>query len=610
MVNDTCCLAVVSDMNNRIVTTRPSKMNPNDLIHKQLQHELSLYKLMVNASLDSITLIDRDYVYRIVTDAYIRARQLKKEEILNHSVADVWGKEIFEQIIKKKLDECFNGKTVSHIAAYEFKKNEINYIETIYTPCFTSGPEASHAVVVSHNITELRKSQERIETLAYYDALTNLPSRPLFLDLLNREIIRARRNGTSMAVFFFDLDEFKKTNDSFGHSAGDALLTSVGKRLKKYLRQSDIMGRPGGVITLDHKNNSDYLARIGGDEFTFITPDISDKKFTSGIAERILNLFKEPFPILDREIFISTSIGIAFYPDDGNDVETLLKNADAAMYKAKEEGKNTYRYYSSDMNRKAKERISLETKLRYAVKNHEFQLYYQPQYNIDTAQLTGIEALIRWEDKEMGLVFPKDFIPLAEETGMIIEIGDWVIHSACHQGKIWHDRGFGNLHMGVNLSTRQFFDPRLVDKIKFAIKATQFDPAFLELEITETAMIHDTDRAIRIMNELKEMGIKISLDDFGTGYSSLIHLKLFHIDTLKIDQVFIRDADLKGRDGAIISGMIDMCHNLQIKVVAEGVETKESLNFLKKINCHFAQGFLFSPPLTVEKTENLLQRYN
>jgi len=280
------------------------------------------------------------------------------------------------------------------------------------------------------------------------------------------------------------------------------------------------------------------------------------------------------------------------------------------MYKAKDLGKNTFRYYSSDMNKKAEARIKLENKLRYAIKNHEFHLFYQPQYNVDNDQLTGMEALIRWEDKEMGLISPKDFIPLAEETGMIIEIGEWVIHSACHQGKIWHDRGFGNLNLGVNLSVRQFFDPRLVDKIKSAIETSKFDPTLLELEITETAMMHDTDKAVLIVNQLKEMGLKISLDDFGTGYSSLIHLKLFHIDTLKIDQVFIRNADLKGRDGVIISSVIDMCHKLRIKAVAEGVETKESLKFLRDKNCHLAQGFYFSPPLPVEKFEDLLQSKN
>ncbi len=579
----------------------------NNLVHKQLEHELYLYKTMVNASLDSITLIDRNYTYRIVTDAYIRARQLNMEDILNHTVADVWGDDIFNQVIKEKLDECFAGKTVSHIGAYEFKKDEINYIETVYTPCFTSGKKASYAVVISHNITELKKSQEKIEALAYYDSLTSLPSRPLFLDRLYHAIATAKRNGKSLAVFFFDLDEFKKTNDSFGHSAGDKLLASVGKRLRRYLRQSDTLSRPGGTINLDKSNHSDYLARIGGDEFTFIIPDISDKKITTAIAKRILKLFSEPFKLMDREIFISASIGIAYYPDDGDDVETLLKNADLAMYKAKEMGKNTFRYYSSDMNKKAVERLRLETKLRYAIKNNEFQLYYQPQYNIDSDQMIGMEALIRWNDNEIGLVPPDDFIPMAEETGMIIEIGDWALYSACHQGKIWHDMGFKHLSLAVNLSVRQFFDPSLLDKIKWVIDTTQFDPSCLELEITETAMMHDTDQAIVIMNELKAMGIKISLDDFGTGYSSLVHLKLFHVDTLKIDQVFIRNADLAGRDGAIISSMISMCHKLQIKAVAEGVESLESLRFLKDQNCHLAQGFFFSPPLPAEKFQDLLQ---
>jgi len=585
-------------------------MTSTDLIHRQLKEELALYKMMVNASLDSITLIDRDYTYRIVTDAYVKARQLEKNEIINHTVADVWGDKIFKEIIKPKLDECFDGKTVSHIAAYEFKKKQIDYIETVYTPCFTAGPEATYAVVLSHNISELKESQKKIESLAYHDSLTGLPSRPLFLDRLYREVIKAERNDKSVAVFFFDLDEFKKANDTFGHSAGDELLASVGSRLKDNIRRTDTLSRPGGIINVNKRNHTDYLARIGGDEFTFILPNISDKRVTTRIAERILDLFKEPFQILNREIFISTSIGIAFYPEDGKDVETLIKNADTAMYKAKASGKNTYQYYSPDMNKKAKERIELETKLRYAIKNNGLQIFYQPQYSIDNGKMTGVEALIRWNDDKLGLVSPKDFIPLAEETGMIIEIGDWVIQSACNQGKAWHDRGFNNLNLGVNLSVRQFYDPNLVDKIRSAVQRSQIDPSCLELEITETAMMHDTDKAMSIMNDLKETGVKISLDDFGTGYSSLVHLKLFHVDTLKIDQVFIRNADLKGRDGAIISSMIDMCHKLNIKAVAEGVETLECLSFLKDKKCHLAQGFFFSPPMPVEEFENLLYRRN
>ena len=582
-------------------------MNRNEPLRDDLYQELSLYKLMVNAALDSITLIDRNYTYRIVTDAYLGARQLEKTHILNQTVEKVWGKKIFETVIKEQLDKCFRGETVSTRASYEFKKNETSYIETTYTPCFTSDSEVSFAAVISRNITELKKSQERIAFLAYYDSLTNLPSRPLFLDLLNREINTAKRTDKSVAVFFFDLDEFKKINDTFGHSDGDKLLVSVGKRLKSYLRPSDIISRVDRPINLDQKNTENYLARIGGDEFTFIIPDITDKKVTTRIAERILGLFKEPFQITDREIFISTSIGIAFYPDDGNDVETLLKNADIAMYKAKDVGKNTFRYYSSDMNKKAKKRIRIENKMRYAIKNNEFQLYYQPQYSIENSELIGMEALIRWEDKDLGFVSPTDVIQLAEETGMIIDIGDWALHSACRQGKIWHDQGFESLHLGVNLSVRQFFDLNLVDKIRAVLDTTKFNPLFLELEITETAMMFDTDRAITIMNEIKDMGVKVALDDFGTGYSSLIHLKLFQVDKLKIDQVFIRNADLDGRDGAIISSIIDMCNKLDIEAVAEGVETQKSLKFLKDRKCHIAQGFFLSPPLTVEKVDDLLK---
>lgn len=317
-------------------------------------------------------------------------------------------------------------------------------------------------------------------------------------------------------------------------------------------------------------------------------------------------MFKEPFQIADKEVYVSTSIGVALYPDDGNDVETLLKNADAAMYSAKRVGKNTFRYYSSSMNEKARERIKLETKLRYAIENKELELYYQPQYRIRNTEIVGAEALIRWEDKEMGSIPPATLLELAEETGMIIDIGYWVLQSACQRGKLLHDSGFDNLFIGVNLSVKQFYDRNLVSKIKFVIEITNFDPTFLELEITEAALMQDTDRALKIANELKAMGIKIVLDDFGTGYSSLKHLNLFPIDKLKIDHIFIHDADLQGPDGAIISSILELCNKLGIESVAEGVETKTSLTFLEENKCSLAQGYYFSPPLTIGKFETLM----
>jgi len=574
---------------------------------EQLEHDLFLYRMMVNASLDSITLIDRNYIYRIVNQAYINARQLKREEIVNHSVAEVWGREIFEHVIKKQLDDCFSGKTVSHASAYEFRSNELNYIETIYTPCFTSETEVSYAVVISHNITELKQSQKKVETLAYYDALTSLPTRPLFYELLHRELKTAKRHKTSLAVFILDLDEFKKINKTLGHTAGDELLIDVGKRLQKYLRESDTIARPGGVISLDPANASGHFARIGGDEFTLIIPSIANKKDVTVVARRILNLFEKPFQIAGEEIFISTSIGIALYPNDGENVENLLKNADAALHSAKAEGKNTFQYYSAEMNKNARARIHLENNIRYAIGSNEFMLYYQPLYKTDTAQLVGMEALIRWRNKEMGLMTPEDFIPLAEETGLIIQLGDWVVQTACRQCKMWQDRGYGRLQLGVNLSARQFFDPHLVKKIGSAVTTSGIDPALLELEITETAVMHDTSKAIRIINELRELGVRIALDDFGTGYSSLMHLKIFQINSLKIDRVFLANTDLKGRDAAIISAIVGMCHKLQITAVAEGVETKEQLAFLKSERCHLVQGFYFSPPLQDNKFEELLE---
>lgn len=314
---------------------------------EQLEHRLFLYRTMVNAAVEPITLIDRNYTYRIVNRAYIKARNLKKEDILNRSVADVWGEDVFREIIREKLDACFEGKVVSDVSAYAFEKSNVSYIETIYTPCYSSGPEADYVVVISHNITELKESQEKLKTLAYYDALTSLPNRPLFMDRLQQEINYAKRNRNTVAVFFLDLDGFKKINDTFGHSTGDALLVRVGDRLKNSLRHSDTIGRSSGIISLSRDVSSGHFSRIGGDEFTLILPNFSDTKYVATVAEKIISLFKKPFQVSGRDMCISTSIGIALYPGDGDTVETLIENADTAMYRAKAAGKNNFRYYSS-----------------------------------------------------------------------------------------------------------------------------------------------------------------------------------------------------------------------------------------------------------------------
>lgn len=586
----------------------PSNKNQDASSRKTMEDELALYQNMVNSSHDSITLIDRDYVYRVVNDSYIHGRKKNKEEVVDHTVAEVWGEEVFSKFIKEKLDQCFCGETISHQSAYEFNKGELNYIETTYYPCFNTARQVTHAVVISHNITELKQSEEKIKLLAYYDSLTKLPNRLLFMDRLKHEIDMAIRHKTSMAVFFLDLDAFKKINDTFGHAAGDELLVAVSQRLQKHLRKSDTIGRPGEVLSFVHPLGREHFARLGGDEFTLIIPNLSDNRFSTIVAEKVVKLFKEPFIIAGKEMYISTSIGIAIYPDSGHDVETLIKNADTAMYSAKNLGKNTFRYYSPSMNAKAMEHINLENKMRRAIQNDEFLLHYQPLYEIETQRLVGAEALIRWQNKDMGLVSPMDFIPLAEETGMIIPIGKWVIRTACAQTKKWHDQGFNNLHIAINLSPRQFYDASLVDKIRSTLETTGIDPGLVELEITESAMMHDTDKMLHLLNRLKGMGLKISLDDFGTGYSSLTYLKKFPIDILKIDQSFIRGADLDGDDGAIISAIIAMCLQLKIKVVGEGVENEESLNFLKAKKCHIAQGFFFSRPLPVPDFQKLLKK--
>jgi diguanylate cyclase (GGDEF)-like protein len=429
----------------------------------------------------------------------------------------------------------------------------------------------------------------QIEHLAYHDAMTGLPNRPLFIDRLIVGLAQASRGGQKLAVFFLDLDRFKDINDSLGHSVGDALLKSVADRVRRCVREGDT------------------VARFGGDEFTLMIPRIEAVEDAAKIAQKIIETLKIPFLINERELFVTTSIGISIYPSDGLDPETLVRNADTAMYRAKDQGRDNYQLYAPAMNARALERLALENMLRKALHNDELVLHYQPVIDPTAQALVSVEALLRWRHPQLGLLSPAHFISVAEISGLIVPIGEWVLKTACKQLRAWQKKTHPDLLMSVNLSARQFQAPDLLAQVRVAIENSGIAPGTLQLEITESNAMQNADNTIYTLRELKELGVKIAMDDFGTGYSSLNYLKRFPIDTLKLDQSFVRDICSDASDAAIVSAVITLSHSLNLTVVAEGVETAEQLAFLVQERCDLIQGFYFSHPRSVEDMEPFLR---
>jgi len=418
--------------------------------------------------------------------------------------------------------------------------------------------------------------------------LTGLPNRLLFRDRISVALARARRSRRAVAVMFLDLDQFKLVNDTLGHTVGDGLLQAAAERLVSCVR------------------GDDTVARMGGDEFTILLSDLADTRAAATVAQKILDSISRPIEVDGHELFVTTSIGIAIFPDDGMDAETLLKTADRAMYRAKELGRNNYQFATRAAIEAGAGRLSLERSLHHAFDRKEFVIHYQPMIEVDTRRVVGAEALIRWKNPEFGLMSPDEFIPLAEECGLILPIGEWVLRTACEQMQSWRRGGHNDLRVAVNLSARQFQQHDLTDMIERILHETALPASALDVEITESTAMHNAELSLNIMSRLKQMGIRISIDDFGTGYSSLSYLKKFPIDTVKIDQNFIRDLSQGSNDGAIISAVISMARALKLRVVAEGVETEEQLTFLRLQHCETIQGFLYSRPLPAEEFEAVL----
>jgi PAS domain S-box/PAS domain S-box/PAS domain S-box/PAS domain S-box/diguanylate cyclase (GGDEF) domain len=448
--------------------------------------------------------------------------------------------------------------------------------------------EGGGMVCVVRDITERTYAEEQIKHLAYHDALTTLPNRLLFKDRVSVAISHAQRQTARVAVLFLDLDRFKVINDSLGHSIGDHLLQSVAARVQSCVRDSDT------------------VARLGGDEFTLLLPDLVLPEDAALVAQKILEAVRYPFHIEGREFYITTSIGISIFPEDGPDAETLIKSADTAMYQAKEQGRDNYQLFNASVNTKALQRIALEHGLRRSLPHNELAVHYQPIFDFRTSRITGMEALLRWTHPELGAIPPATFIPIAEAIGMMIPIGTWALRTACAQAKAWHDAGFNTLLLAVNISVVQLQQPDLTDIVREILAGTGLQPRLLELEITESSAMLSPELSIRTLYELKKLGIRISLDDFGTGHSSLAYLKRFPIDTLKIDQSFVHDITRDPDTAAIVTAIIAMGHSLRLKVIAEGVEFTDQATFLKRHNCDQMQGFLVNVPMPAEELGTIL----
>ncbi|MFZ1036106.1 MAG: EAL domain-containing protein [Smithella sp.] len=521
-------------------------------------------------------------------------------DVLGYSQKELTGVNFQSFIRKEEADSVYRlfnqvfktGKPIRNFP-YEFMQTD----GTVISAEFSIFPKRDKEGMVcgfrgvGHDITERKEAERKIQYQATHDALTGLPNRLMFSQLLNQAIKSARRYKRQFAVLFLDLDRFKIINDTMGHDAGDELLQEIAARLKNTLRAVDI------------------TARLGGDEFVILIDEVSDISNVSTVAHKILNSIIKSLTIMKQECRVTASIGISIYPKDAEDEQSLMKNADMAMYLAKEEGKNNYQFYSEDIQSKSLERLSIEKNLRFALERNELSLHYQAKLDFKTDVITGVEALLRWQNQYLGSVTPTQFITVAEETGLIVPIGRWVMKTACQQNVAWQREGLPPVCMAVNLSLRQLTDDNLINDIRAALNDSGMAPNLLELEITESMVMHNPVRMISILAKIKSMGVRLAIDDFGTGYSSLAQIKHFPIDTLKVDRSFIRNIPQDAEDKAITEAIIAMGKTLSLTVVAEGVETQEQLNFLREHSCDEMQGYHFSKPIAPEQFADLLRKH-
>ena len=547
----------------------------------------AVFERLINSNVDGVLAFDREGRFTVWNPAMEQITGLKKSDVLGKDVLEVFPvmKETREE---RFIHEALHGKAgIVKDRIYHRSGREPSFLEAHYGPVLNEAGRVVGGFALIRDISERKRSEARLQQAVNYDALTGLPNRTLFLDRLAQAVSRTFWRKRLVAVLLLNLNRFKLINDTLGHNVGDQLLKAVSERFVTCVRDGDT------------------VARLGGDEFAVILEDIAVAQDVLIIVQKVLEAFKRPFLSVDRELFANPGIGISLYPNDGEDVETLLKNADTAMSRAKELGKG-YQFFSPEMNAKATKRLVLESSLRRALERQEMLLHYQPRVDLSTGQITGMEALVRWQHPDLGLVPPVEFIPLAEETEVIFPLGEWVLRTACRQSKIWKRDGFRLIPVAVNLSPRQLRHQELVEVVERVLKETDLDPNHLELELTESVLLENNETTIGTLRQLQRMGIQIAIDDFGTGYSSLSYLKRFPINCLKIDRSFVADVSSDPDNAAIVKAIITLAHSLNLKVIAEGVETTKQLDFLRSMGCHEMQGYLFSKPVPVDQATRLL----
>jgi diguanylate cyclase (GGDEF)-like protein/PAS domain S-box-containing protein len=551
------------------------------------------------------TTISRDYVDRILsgmneaiivtsTDGTIKRINRATTVLLGFEQNELFGTSI-DQIVDKTKSGTLIEEDVSGVPKEAFFESKFGESVPVSYTCSVvdgEGVESSDRIYAAQNISERRRAEQRIRYLARIDALTKVPNRMQFQHLLQRAIARARRAGQPLCLFYIDIDHFKEINDTFGHLAGDATLETVAERLNAALPDHSVIGR------------------LAGDEFAVVVtglgPSAKGRSETDKLARSLLDRLADPFFVQGHEVFMTASMGIAYYPKDAPNVIDLIRNADAALYSSKKVGGNIFAYYVPQMNEAAVERLMTKSRLKRAFERDELLVHYQPKYNLETGEVYGAEALVRWELPDRGLILPSDFIPIAEDSNLIIEIGEWVLDKVCEDFRVWQRSASSPGRVSVNLSLKQLRQPNFTNRIGAIMRSHEVSPTSLELEITESTMMENPERTIKLLDQLYALGLHLAIDDFGTGYSSLSALQQFPISTLKIDKSFVRDVATNPDDATIVGTIVQMGHNLKLDVVAEGVEDEDQLNFLQRLDCTYVQGLLFGEPMSSDNYLELL----
>ena len=559
--------------------------------YRALAESEALYESLVQVMPQCLYRMDRESRITFANRALERHLGKPREAILGHSPREVYPADLAAKYRQDDL-RVLQGETLNLIEEMLSLDGEQRkrYIEIVKTPTYAPDGSINGIQGIFWDITARKSAEEQIEYLAHHDPLTDLPNRVLLRDRFLQAQSQAARSDARVAILFLDLDHFKLVNDTLGHPIGDRLLQAVAERLRRGVRETDT------------------ISRQGGDEFVIVLPELADPESAGSIAGKLMEQMHEPVRVNGHRLNVTFSLGIALYPDDGDDFDTLMKKADTAMYSAKEAGRNTLRFFTAAMNVEAAARLKLQGRLQRALEKEELVLYYQPQFDLASGRILGAEALLRWRDPERGLVPPGEFIPVAEDTGLIGPIGEWVIGEACRELRRWHEAGATDLSMAVNLSPVQFRRSRLVEIAARALQENRLPAECLEFELTESLLIREDAAILDTLTALKGLGVKLSIDDFGTGYSSLAYLKRFNVDKLKIDQSFIRELCSNPDDEAIVSAVITMARQLRLRTVAEGVENAEQATMLRRFDCDEVQGFHFGRPMPAADFQALLGR--